>query len=112
MYKSKELHQTRTVYPKSPPMSTTQNRAISRVDSEGDTAMSGMNALKTQATKPRAPWRSQSDIEQARGKQACFRCLQTGHRSFKCPTYSSARPPAAINQATVEEHVETDELKE
>ncbi|KAL5592940.1 uncharacterized protein BROUX77_002577 [Berkeleyomyces rouxiae] len=54
--------------------------------------------------KPRAPWRAQSDIEKARLRQACFRCLEQGHRSFRCPKFRPAESPAEVHATTTPEN--------
>ncbi|KAL5614228.1 uncharacterized protein BROUX77_000065 [Berkeleyomyces rouxiae] len=121
-YRSKDTSKTSTWYAKTrggarfaevvtPSVANQQTR----IDNDGDTMMTGVNALQGRASnnygqrprKSRAPWRTPAEIETARSSNACFRCLAKGHRSFECPKFAPARAPARVNRTTIQQAPES-----
>lgn len=111
----------------SPMTSSTSILNSSTKDAEGDTPMTGVNALfnllnsgsqsnlnaiiaglgKLQGNKsgqdnrPRATWRSQNEFLKLVNQGVCARCAKSGHLTKQCPTYRpAARPNVDINAAS------------
>ena len=99
---------------------TPQNQLVQpfedhQIDGNGDTKMTGINAMAASSTnkaltsngveriKPPAPWRSQTEFKNLVKRGCCVRCAKVGHGGRRCPTYSPAIRPDKVEVSCIEE---------
>lgn len=94
----------------------TQGGTQPRLDWEGDSPMTGVNAMTPEAfvaamraaapgmfrggggggsgsNKPRAPWRTPEEFKRLMDQGLCTRCTKSGHFSRACPTHRGPQRP-------------------
>lgn len=106
-YQPKGSRATKSWFEVRPGTNPTSAREFTKTqtDSDGDTLMSGVNALLASLaqersrkggdeelpSKPRAPWRSKEDFKRLKDNGLCVRCGRAGHISYRCPTHRPAK---------------------
>ncbi|KAI1006398.1 hypothetical protein K3495_g1823 [Podosphaera aphanis] len=88
-----------------------KDKAGPSLDSDGDTKVGGINAMKSLQTiisalngvnknlyqsKPRAKWRSLDEFKRLSQEGKCIRCQKKGHDTRLCPKYRAAKRPANL----------------
>lgn len=90
---------------------------VPKLDAQGDTQMSGVNALVTalvnavnttnqqgktsgsqfSSDKPRAPWRTSEEFQKLVDAGLCIRCEKSGHIGPKCRSMRGAIKPTSVS---------------